>query len=144
MGDNKIRKWVDEEREFSDGTSFEGRWTWKTRKEGIPDNHIFKDCIYTIAFEEEENTCAEFDVTEQLLNGKAVLHYNEERPVESYHGMVANNLPHGDGSQKYRNGSQYTGKFVTGVKHGHGRYISSINTNHKVLEGEWENDTLHG
>ena len=40
--------------------------------------------------------------------------------------------------------SQYTGKFVTGVKHGHGRYISSINTNHKVLEGEWENDTLHG
>merc|ERR1712146_682106 len=53
-------------------------------------------------------------------------------------------MGHGDGSQKYRNGSQYTGKFVTGVKHGHGRYLSSINTNHKVLEGEWENDTFQG
>ncbi len=39
-----------------------------------------------------------------------------------YNGEWKNHKPHGQGTEKFRDGSYYTGLFVNGLKHGHGTF----------------------
>ena len=43
---------------------------------------------------------------------------NEEQEV--YEGYFVNDMPHGQGLQKFNNGAYYKGNFENGSKHGQG------------------------
>jgi len=56
-----------------------------------------------------------------------------------------NGKPEGFGQYKWTNGSNYTGQFVGGLKHGHGKWKKKA-TDHgcNTYEGEYLNDKKHG
>jgi hypothetical protein len=42
------------------------------------------------------------------------------------------------------NGANYTGQFVGGLKHGHGKWKKNSNIGCNTYEGEYQNDKKHG
>ena len=56
---------------------------------------------------------------------------------ESYEGDFDNNLFHGNVKYIYKNGNEYEGEFLYGVKKGKGTFKE---TNKYIFEGNWDND----
>jgi hypothetical protein len=46
----------------------------------------------------------------------------------------------GEGKEVWRDGTQYTGQFLKGMKHGQG----SMTHDGKIYEGSWEKNAKHG
>ena len=65
---------------------------------------------------------------------KCITEYGE------YTGEMRDGVPHGKGVFKYKNGNEYDGEFIKGMKDGHGRYKS----NEGEYDGFWKEDKKDG
>ena len=71
------------------------------------------------------------------MHGQGMLQHGNER----YDGQFRNNLFHGDGSCKMKNGDTYEGGYCDGQRHGQGKYeYRGGNTYY----GQWKHDKYHG
>jgi len=65
-----------------------------------------------------------------------------------YHGSWRDNLPHGEGTQKFKNLGLYTGQFSRGERHGRGTWDRSDGKwIYRPVDGamnNWECDLMHG
>ena len=59
----------------------------------------------------------------------------------TYSGRVHEDVPHGRGTMKWDNGSQYVGMFKNGERHGLGRYTHADGSRYV---GEFKQDKRHG
>lgn len=66
---------------------------------------------------------------------------NEFRINQNYKGQWYLNKRHGQGSQKYSDGSVYTGDWIRDKRQGHGELEYS---NGNVYDGQWRNDLMNG
>eukprot|EP00347_Sterkiella_histriomuscorum_P017712 403348285 len=73
----------------------------------------------------------------QLLSGSTTLPDGSQ-----YEGEFQELMPHGKGQMKYKNGNDYKGIFVFGVKQGYGRYFDK--RDNSLYEGEFKNDMFNG
>ena len=69
---------------------------------------------------------------------------NETKTLEledaSYEGQALDDLPHGKGTKKWKNGATYDGEFVKGIKEGTGEWKK----NGQSYIGQFKNDKFNG
>ena len=81
----------------------------------------------------------EGDFSENMKHGYGEL--NEFKINQNFKGQWYFNKRHGQGSQRYSDGSVYTGDWIRDKRQGHGELIYSNGT---VYDGQWRNDLMSG
>ncbi len=63
---------------------------------------------------------------------------------DHYIGEFKKGWPQGKGIYEWANGDQYDGSWKKGKRHGYGKFISIINEQDSIMEGQWVNDQFKG
>lgn len=118
--------------QFPPNHSFPWRWLWMSRNIQIKSDQSGIGCINS------NSLCYYGDVIKGMRDGFGV---SESETRFIYIGMWKDDKKHGQGIQKWRDGSWYDGGWVQGCKDGYGRYEWQDG---ECYVGNWKNDEEHG
>lgn len=74
-----------------------------------------------------------------LANGKGVA-----VGIDRYEGRFLDGLPNGDGTYTWDSGNSYTGDWISGQRHGIGKYFMHLVNKDSIQDGLWQNDVYMG
>jgi len=87
----------------------------------------------------KNQTVYQGDFNENMMHGYGEL--AEFKTNQNYKGLWYYNKRHGQGEQRYSDGSKYVGDWIRDKRQGHGEFTQLDGT---FYEGQWRNDLMNG